>query len=85
MLPRCEFKAAYAYPRKLRRYAGFHQVYESRVYPIDETWHRRWGREGRGNGVIDNKVGRAVKVANLFVEVANKSCKSSEKVGKFYI
>ena len=39
VLPSCEFKpGTYAQPRKVEKYAGVYEVYQSNIYPKEETW-----------------------------------------------
>ena len=40
----------------MKAYTGVHQVKESLVYPIDDTWFKNWQARDKGNAVIDKEV-----------------------------
>ena len=56
VLPSCEFKPAYAQPRKVKKYEGVYQVHESKVYPKDDTWFHMWHKAEKGNAEISKEV-----------------------------
>lgn len=71
VLPSCTFQAEYVRARKVKQYTGIKKVFASKVYPHDNTWHKRQYKDDAGNKKLDPAV--AEKVLRLYKETFSQS------------
>ncbi len=65
VLPQCEYKSLFAYPRRVKAYTGVNQVKGSYVYPKDDTWFNNWHKKDKGNSVIEKEVCDCVLIESV--------------------
>ncbi|KAL5467149.1 hypothetical protein EMCRGX_G031341 [Ephydatia muelleri] len=83
VLPVCDFKAEYAFPRKIKKYNGVYQVFASSVYPADETWSKNYQRMGQGNSVVAKEI--VSNLLHLYKDAFNRSQYRGEVMKVHYL
>eukprot|EP00731_Ephydatia_muelleri_P026574 Em0018g674a len=83
VLPLCEFKPEYVSKHFVAQYTGVSQVFESSVYPPDDTWFRKWTEPGTGNSPVNQKV--ASDVITLYKKAFDEAKIGGEVVGLHYM
>eukprot|EP00731_Ephydatia_muelleri_P026581 Em0018g681a len=78
-LPSCSFRAEYASEHKVKRYKGVYEVFESTVFPPDDTWFRQNTAADTGNGVINYTT--ASNIFTMYKNALEESTLRGEVVG----
>jgi len=71
VLPNCDFHPTYTSVHHVPTYKGIYEVFESAVYPPDNTWHKNSYRPDKGNKRVDSAV--ADKVLRLYKKAFHES------------
>eukprot|EP00731_Ephydatia_muelleri_P026579 Em0018g679a len=83
VLPLCEFKPEYVSKHHVPLYHGIYEVFDSTVYPPDETWFRKGTNPDTGNTAIDQQV--ASNVIELYKKAFEGAKIGGEVVGLHYM
>eukprot|EP00731_Ephydatia_muelleri_P026583 Em0018g683a len=78
VLPSCEFSAGYVSKHRVKRFRGVYEVFESSVYPVDETWFYRRNTPDIGNNQTDPKV--VERVLELYKKALQSSSYQNDNV-----